>query len=158
DCEALGELFRRRAPELLRIAVFLAPRPTDAEDLVQATFLSVITHADRFDGASVMSWLCGILANHARSLHRAGARVPPAQCRRDDVVDRAEEALHRELRAALDQALLSLPEPYRSVVRLHLHSGLDSTEIGARMRCAPATVRKRLERALDHLRRALPLG
>src|SRR5262249_19511979 len=159
DCEALGELFRRRAPELLRIAVFLAPRPTDAEDLVQATFLSAITHADRFhEGACVMNWLCGILANHARSLHRAHARAPGATVRRDDVVDAADEALRRELRTALEQAMAGLPQPYRSVAQLHLQSGLDSVAIGARLRCAPATARKRLERALDHLRRVLPLG
>ena len=28
DLDALGALFRRRADELLRLAVFLAPRPT----------------------------------------------------------------------------------------------------------------------------------
>src|SRR5262245_35800927 len=77
DCTALGALFRRRADELLRIAVFLAPRPTDAEDLVQATFLSAIAHAETWRGGRVMNWLCGILTNHARMLRRAERRPPP---------------------------------------------------------------------------------
>src|SRR5262245_92593 len=159
DCQALAVLFHRRADELLRIAVFLAPRPTDAEDLVQATFLSAIAHADRFrPGHSVVNWLSGILANHARMLHRAQGRVVPVAVQRDDVVDPEQETLRRELRAALDHALASLAEPYRSVARLHLQTGLDSGEIGARLQCAPATARKRLERALSHLRRLLPLG
>ena len=72
DCQALNDLFRRRVDELLRLAVFLAARPTDAEDLVQATFLTAISKAESFhEGGRVMSWLCGILTNHARMLRRA---------------------------------------------------------------------------------------
>ncbi|MFK7742626.1 MAG: RNA polymerase sigma factor, partial [Planctomycetota bacterium] len=75
DVDALGQLFRRHAEELLRLAVFMAPRPTDAEDLVQATFLSAIARAETYrDGHRVMSWLCGILTNHARMLRRAQRR------------------------------------------------------------------------------------
>ena len=37
DQEALSTLFRRRADELLRLAVFLSPRPSEADDLLQAT-------------------------------------------------------------------------------------------------------------------------
>lgn len=158
DCAALGVLFHRRAKELLRLAVFLAPRPTEAEDLVQATFLSAIAHADQFrpDGR-VMSWLCGILTNHARMLRRNERRKSPAA--RDQVTeDPADAALHAELRAALGRGIDELPEPYRSVVSLHLREGLDSQEIGARLQRPAATVRKQMERALDRLRVALPMG
>jgi RNA polymerase sigma-70 factor (ECF subfamily) len=158
DCQALGVLFHRRSTELLRIAAFLAPRPTEAEDLVQATFLSAIAHADQFrrDGR-VMSWLCGILTNHARMLRRTERRRAPEA--RDQVAeDPADAALRNELQAALGRSISELPEPYRSVVKLHLEGGLDSAEIGERLHRPAATVRKQIERALDRLRLALPLG
>jgi RNA polymerase sigma-70 factor (ECF subfamily) len=158
DCGALGVLFRRRADELLRIAVFLSPRPTDAEDVVQATFLSAIARAETFrPGLRVMSWLCGILTNHARMLRRAERRgQPPAQ---DQVADDpADAALRSELRQALAAGIHGLPEPYRSVLALHLENGLDSTEISQRLARPAATVRKQMERALDRLRAALPFG
>jgi RNA polymerase sigma-70 factor, ECF subfamily len=158
DCNALGSLFHRRADELLRIAAFLAPRPTEAEDLVQATFLSAIAHADQFrrDGR-VMSWLCGILTNHARMLRRSERRRPPVA--KDQVVeDPAEAALRSELQSALVGSIGRLPEPYRSVLKLHVENGLDSSEIGERLQRPPATVRKQIERALDRLRLALPFG
>jgi RNA polymerase sigma-70 factor (ECF subfamily) len=158
DCNALGSLFHRRADELLRIAAFLAPRPTEAEDLVQATFLSAIAHADQFrrDGR-VMSWLCGILTNHARMLRRSERRRPPVA--KDQVVeDPAEAALRSELQTALVGSIGRLPEPYRSVLKLHVENGLDSSEIGERLQRPPATVRKQIERALDRLRLALPFG
>lgn len=48
DHEALSTLFRRRADELLRLAVFLSPRPSEADDLLQATFLSAISRAETY--------------------------------------------------------------------------------------------------------------
>ncbi len=158
DCQALGELFHRRADELLRLAVFLAPRPSDAEDLVQATFLSAIARAETFHaGNRVMSWLCGILTNHARMLRRAERRSAPAAPVLA-VEDPADAALHSELRQALTNGIAGLPEPYRSVLSLHLEAGLDSAEISARLERPAATVRKQMERALDRLRAALPIG
>jgi len=159
DCTALGALFRRRADELLRIAVFLAPRPTDAEDLVQATFLSAIAHAETWHaGSRVMNWLCGILTNHARMLRRAERRTPPLPGAAASENEPLLAALRSELRSTLAAAIATLPEPYRSVMTLHLHDGLDSHEISRRLLRPPATVRKQMERAIDRLRAALPLG
>lgn len=158
DCHALGTLFHRRADELLRLAVLMAPRPSDAEDLVQATFLSAIAHADDFRaGSRVMSWLCGILTNHARMLRRASRRIPPPPPTAT-AQDPAETALHAELRQALAAGISGLPEPYRSVLTLHLDGGLDSVEISRRLARPPATIRKQIERALDRLRVILPIG
>ncbi|MBL8755520.1 MAG: sigma-70 family RNA polymerase sigma factor [Planctomycetes bacterium] len=159
DCDALGILFRRRAQELVRLAVFVAPSPSDAEDLVQATFLTAITRAETFrDDGLVMSWMSGILSNHARMLHRAASRRVPVQDDRELGGEPIDAALHSELRAALKSCIASLPEPYHSVLALHLHGGLDSQEIAQRLGRPPATVRKQIERAIDRLRQALPLG
>lgn len=161
DCDALAVLFRRRVEELLRLAVFLAERPGDAEDLVQATFLSAISRAETFrpDGR-VMSWLCGILTNHARMLRRAERRrlagMPAAPL--EEPKEPMHAALRAEVRQALDQGIANLPEPYRSVLTLYLREGLDSREISRRLARPRATVRKQMERAIDRLRVALPLG
>lgn len=160
DCNALGVLFRRRVDELLRLAVFLAARPGDAEDLVQATFLSAISRAETFrpDGR-VMAWLCGILTNHARMLRRAEQRRPP-DARSELTVDADPmlTALRAELRTTLDNGIANLPEPYRAVLQLYLREGLDSREISQRLSRPRATVRKQMERAIDRLRIALPMG
>lgn len=159
DVASLSTLFRRRADELLRLAVFLAPRPSDAEDLVQATFLSAIARAETYrDGYRVMSWLCGILTNHARMLRRAERRTPPGPLHAAEDHDPVGEALQSELRQALRRSIIQLGEPYRSVLTLHLNDGLNSHEISQRLSRPPATVRKQMARALQQLRHALPLG
>ena len=159
DHDALATLFRRRADELLRLAVFLAPRPTEAEDLLQATFLSAISRAETFrPGNRVMSWLCGILTNHARMLRRNERRRPPEAPTDQDSSTPVDAALQAELDQALRDGISGLKEPYKSVLHYHLQKGLNSQEIGREMNQKPATVRKQMARALEKLRAALPLG
>ena len=72
DVEALGRVFDAAAPELLGIAFRLTGAAPDAEDVVQATFLTAIERAETFEESRrAMPWMLGILLNHARSLRRA---------------------------------------------------------------------------------------
>lgn len=59
DAAALGELFDRVAPALLRIAVHLARDPGEAEDLLQATFLKAIEARFQFEAFWPMVLLPG---------------------------------------------------------------------------------------------------
>src|SRR6202008_3365814 len=75
DAAALGDVFDRCASELLRVALRLTRSLGDAEDLVQATFLTAIERAERFEaGSRGMPWLVGILALHDREQGRARQR------------------------------------------------------------------------------------
>src|SRR5262245_63889860 len=77
DVAALGELFDRVAPALLRIALHLARDPAAAEDLLQATFLRAIEACFDWDARRpLLPWLCGILHNRARHDRWQGGRVP----------------------------------------------------------------------------------
>ena len=159
DHDALGILFRRRAEELLRLAVFLAPRPTEAEDLLQATFLSAIARAETYrPGNRVMSWLCGILTNHARMLRRSERRQTPERPDGGDGDTPVDVALQQELQQALRDGISGLKEPYRTVLHCHLQRGLNSQEIGRELNQKPATIRKQMARALEKLRAVLPAG
>src|SRR5262245_35365174 len=105
DPQALAQVFDHTAAELLRVANHLVRDLNDAEDLVQATFLTAIEYRHRFrmEGAegtawemgggtvagsghdsrgTVLSWLVGILMNLARRRRAATSRystgeIPP---------------------------------------------------------------------------------
>jgi hypothetical protein len=64
-----------------------------------------------------------------------------------------ELAAQAELRRKLVQAVLDLHEPYRSTILLSFMQDLSPSVIAARTGTLPATVRSRLKRALDQLRR-----
>lgn len=60
-----------------------------------------------------------------------------------------------ELQRCVSEAVLALPEPYRSVVSLRYYEDLSSAQIARRLGVPEATVRVRLMRALERLRRKL---
>ena len=58
ELAALEEVFERTAPELLKVALHLAPEAAAAEDLVQATFLKALENAAKFDARrALVPWL-----------------------------------------------------------------------------------------------------
>lgn len=159
DPAALGSVFDRTAPELVRIACYLTGNRADAEDLVQRTFLAAIERRGAFAAERrAMPWLCGILANHARQLQRDRARQPVHARGDEPSSDPAVEAAQRELDERLQQLRGELSAPYADVLRLHLEQGLTAKEIAGRLSRPAGTVRTQLVRALTQLKQRLPDG
>src|SRR5262245_57482510 len=159
DAKALGRVFDRTAPELLRVALYLSGNAADAEDLVQRTFLAAIESRRSYDPRRrALPWLCGILANHARRLLRERERRAAAATRDDVAPDPAAAAAASELAARVLQVREELGPQYREVLALHLEQGLESKEIAARLGRPAGTVRTQLMRALRMLRERLPGG
>lgn len=80
DLDALGQLFERHEAAIRRYVGRLGVTASDADDLVQATFLEVTRAAARFDPQhAASSWLLGIatmmVRRHRRSLVRSAARL-----------------------------------------------------------------------------------
>lgn len=160
EAAALAIVFDRTAPELLRLARHLAHDATQAEDLVQATFLTAMESPSSYQsGRPVLPWLCGILANHARSSRRQARRKPePSRLRGDNVKDVHQETLALELHEEVREAVTQLPEVYRPVMRLWLEHGLEAHEIAATLERPAGTVRAQVTRGMEQLRRILPAG
>ncbi|MGE3174266.1 MAG: sigma-70 family RNA polymerase sigma factor [Planctomycetota bacterium] len=164
DAGALAAVFDAVAPELLLVAAHLAPQATDAEDLVQATFVDAIEQRARWDGARpLVPWLIGILANHARQARRKAAQVPdPTRLRAESATGAApsahDEAAAREVGERIAAAVQGLPRQYRQVLTLRLVHGLSPTAIAHALGCPVATAKTRLQRGMEWLRKALPPG
>ncbi len=158
--EALARLFDAVAPQLLAVARHLVRDGSEAEDVVQATFVAAIEAAGRFEpGASVLPWLLGILARQAASARRKGARrVDPERLPERASDDPSLASERSELRQAVAAALARIPEPYERVLALHLAEGKRPEDIARDLGRRPGTVRVQLHRALRLLRRALPAG
>jgi len=80
ELDALGQLFERHEPMIRRYLGRLGVSASDADDLVQATFLEVMRAAERFDPQlAASSWLLGVatmmVRRHRRSLVRSAARL-----------------------------------------------------------------------------------
>ncbi|HLQ36250.1 MAG TPA: sigma-70 family RNA polymerase sigma factor, partial [Planctomycetota bacterium] len=159
DPQALGVVFDRTAPELLRIAGWLVGNRADAEDLLQHTFLLAIEARGSFDHTQrALPWLCGILSNQARNLRRERARRAALGTTPGAARDPAAAAMDTEFGAAVLAARAAISAPYREVLELHLTQGLNSKQIAEKLGRPAGTVRTQLMRALELLRKRLPSG
>jgi len=161
DYEALALVFDEAAPALLGLAVHLVRPAHGAEDLVQTTFLTAIERAPRWDSARPLyPWLAGILIHKARRWNAAEARPldPTRLHERSGETDPAHVADHLELGASLRRALSDLPHLYRVVLEPWFERGASPAQLADELGVAPGTVRVRLHRGLERLRRVLPPG
>jgi RNA polymerase sigma-70 factor (ECF subfamily) len=164
DAEALALAFDATAPELLRVARHLAHDRDEADDLVQATYLTALEKLASLErGREPLPWLIGILVLHAREARRRRGRggelaidLDELHARRGDAPDAT--SARRELSELVAHAVADLPESYRAVVAPYLDGSASSSEIAARVGRSPGVVRMQIHRALARLRRALPIG
>lgn len=160
DAAAFRALVERYQDRVYALCVALAG--SDGEDVAQETFVRVHGAIAGFDadgparlGAWILTIARRLCADRARFRRRRptvplevvalGAATPAA----DATLERAQEA--RRLRAAIDQ----LPDEQRAVIALQLWDELDYEEIAAIEGVPIGTVRSRLSRAKETLRRAL---
>ena len=168
------EAARRRAfrthvePEiqvLLRVAATLTGSAADAEDLVQETVIRAWKAIDRFDGAHPRAWLLTILRNTNANMHRKRRPVAMAEPAEEfrarpafgAPVDRGPEELHVDgiLGDELEQALLALDTPFRTVLLLVDVDGLSYAEAAQTLGVPLGTVMSRLSRARRRVREHL---
>ena len=159
DVAALGEVFDRTAKPLLHLAMHLAHSAEDAEDLLQATFVLAMKKAGTFSkGEPLLPWLSGILAGEARNLarrnqHRSTEPLPDLVDTEGGPIASAERS---ELVGRLRARVEDLPPEQRTAMLLQLQHGLSPTDIAEALDVPPGTVRMRLHRGMQALRRLLP--
>jgi len=159
DVQSLARVFDALAGEFLGIAWRITSDAQEAEDVVQATFLTAMEKAASFDEERrVAPWLFGILLNHARSTRRRrGHRSLGEEREPIHESDGARAATATEAQRVVDDAIERLPETYRSILRGHL-GGMRPREMAASLAISANSARVRLFRGLELLRRALPAG
>ena len=142
---------------LRRYARFLCRNTADADDLVQDTLVKAIARADQFRlGTDLRVWLFSILHNTFVSGIRSYERRQRAAPIGDDDDDRlrveADQDTQVELRRVL-AAVDRLPDDQRRVILLVSVDGLTTDEAAVVLGLPVGTVRSRLARGREALRR-----
>jgi len=144
------------APIAKRTAVFLGAG-ADADDVVQESFVKAYRALGGFrGGAAFRPWLLRIVANETRNCLRSRSRRSrreEAAAPLDVVLDPAEETVSLERRTELLNAVQALPEAQRLVVTCRYLLELDEQETATVLGWPRGTVKSRLHRALERLRR-----
>lgn len=167
DLDAFNCLVDVYQDQVYGLCLRMLGSPDAAADAAQDTFLAAFRHLRSFRGEALRPWLLRIAANAAVSELRRrkrrpsvsldeplpGSESPPDFAAAEESPE--EYALRRELGRALERALATLPPDQRlAVVLVDIH-GLGYEEAAAAMGTATGTVKSRISRARERLRRVL---
>ncbi len=147
---------------LYSYAMALSRNRSDAEDLVQETYVRAIPAAERLRKESnVKSWLFTILRNiWLNQLRNSGSYIQMSGVDIDQFFSESPAArttdAHSLLVTRLEQervrsAILQLPDEFREVILLREYEGLSYQEIAGVLNCPIGTVMSRLGRARSKL-------
>ena len=174
DAAAFERLVADRSGEIYGLLYRLTENPEEARDLTQETFLRAFQSIAHFRGdADLRTWIYRIAINQARNRWRWWRRR-----RRDSTVSldapdgpfgqplnaslKAEasespeqQTLARERERVLRAALRTLGTSYREAVVLRDIEGFSYEEIAATLEISIGTVKSRLSRGREELRRKL---
>ena len=127
------------------------------EDVTSTVFTTALAQLPRFRGeGSFAGWLFQIARNAVRDVQRKPFDAPLPRAAAGSEPDVAEGFLALE-RAAQLHTLIRLLEPEQQhLLALRYGAGLAFDEIGTVVGAAPGTVRVRMHRILEQLRRRYP--
>ncbi len=166
EFQAVHERFRPRIHRYLTRLVGEA----DAEDMTQLVMLKVSEKLAEFRGESnISTWIYRIATNAALDKLRGRANQPVADVNFDSALDEdlppgmqdasAEKtAIREEMNACIREFIERLPEAYKTVMVLSELEGFQNAEIAAILGISVDTVKIRLHRAREKLRKDLGAG
>lgn len=155
---AFAVLVERHGPLVQSVCRRVLNDAHDAEDAFQATFLILARKAQTIQKhQSLASWLYKVAYRIAL---RARANISRRRTQEKEALQTtppptSAEAAQRELGQVLDEEVQRLPEKYRAPVTLCYLQGQTNEEAAQQLSCPTGTLKVRLMRARDLLRKRL---
>lgn len=173
DAAAFETLIDRYSGDIYALLYRLTENAEEASDLTQDTFLRALRSIGSFQGRSELkTWLFRIAINESRNRFRwwkrrkrdqtisldisiGDSETPLSDTLADRSISPEEAALSSEREYALKAALLELPEVYREAIVLCDIEGMSYEETAAALGIGIGTVKSRISRGREELRRRL---
>ena len=167
DEAAIRSIMQSNNRRLYRLARGILRNDSEAEDVVQETYVRAFTHLQDFRGdSSLATWLGRIAINEALGrLRRQRANVewtslPPGMLEAQVIQfplsaaseDPEKSMAQREIQHVVEHAIDELPEAFRIVFITRVIEGMNVEETAEILGLKPETVKTRLHRARTMLR------
>jgi RNA polymerase sigma-70 factor (ECF subfamily) len=173
DEQAFNQLVTRYSGDIYGFLYRTMKDPEEAKDITQETFLRAFKAIARFRGeASVKTWLFRIAINQSRNRFRwwkrrkreqtvsldslvGAAERPLSEIVPCDSINPEDDAIRKERAISLHLAISELPDHYREVIVLCDIQGFAYEEISSILEINLGTVKSRISRGRDELRKIL---
>ena len=159
---ALAELYDQYAPIMLAVGIRMLKVRSEAEDVVQETFVELWKRAGDYDPrrGRVKTWIMLRMRSRCLDVLKSARVKRSTSLDAPNVPERAADATAE---TAVDSvrvrhAMETLPSAHRSVLTLGYFEGLSSSEMAARLDIPIGTVKSRARIALNKLREMLNAG
>lgn len=159
DASCLAALYDRYAPRVVGLILPILKNQTDAEDVVQETFLQVWQQASRYDSRKGKPAVWLLLIARSRALDRlrkkqsklAGTtevlQEPPSP---EPTAD--ETVQLKDTQNLICSALCTLPQEQQEPIRLAFYQGLTHREIAEHLQLPLGTIKTRIRTGMQTLR------
>ena len=149
DQALFDRVYETYGPALYRFCLLQMKNPADAEDVLQDVFVKRLYQAPKFKSPEhERSWLYQVALNLCRDQWRRSRRSELPLAAAEGVFLPPEEL------SLLDQ-VSNLPEKQRTVLHLHYYQGYGLQEIARLLGVTVPTVKMRLKRGREALRKEL---
>ena len=166
EVELYEIIMRRYNQRLYRVVISILRDPAETEDVIQDAYVRAYEHLSQFEGRAAFStWLTRIAVHEALARLRKRERVQPFGEDFNEgeiLVNPASPALDpeqtiskAELSHMLEEAVLGLPEQYRTVLMLRDVQEMSTSETAAALSLTEENVKVRLHRGRAMVRRDL---
>ena len=152
DSAAFSHYTEAYQDTVYRVALNYLGSAADAEDMVQEVLLRLFTSSKRFaDADHVKHWLIRVTLNLCSNAVRARKRYDPRPLEEIPCA----VSFQTEEQLALYQAVMALPEKYRTVLYLFYYEDYSVREIARILHVKDSAVTTRLSRAREQLKESL---
>ena len=144
-------IYNRHVDTVYRLCFSFMKNKADAEDLVQETFLKLLSDGKVFENERhEKAWLIVTASNLCKDSLKKWWR------RNENIEDMQTLGYEQSFAdPAIMKAILSLKADYKTAVYMFYYEGYTTAEIAGHLHCPEATVRSRLSRARAQLRTLL---
>ncbi len=163
------DLVKRYEQKLYNFSLRMCRDHSDAEDMIQETFLNVFKYLKDFRyETKFKNWLYKVAASTCIKKRRKSKFAPEKELSLDDFLPGNEtevpgqipdwalmpldKLLNQELSSKINLEILSLPKKYRLVIVLRDIEGFSTAETAQILSLSPSNVKVRLHRARLYLR------
>lgn len=157
--ERIKEIYDRQVDRVYRTAMVFMKNASDAEDVVQSVFLTLIEKGITFDSPEhEKAWFIVTTRNRCKDILKSYWRksVDLVSDDMNETSEAATDTSENELKTEALQLMMSLPEDQREIILLHYYEGYTVNETADMLGLSESKVRSAIasvKRALGKLTR-----
>jgi len=169
EVDKFQDLVKRYEAKLYNFSLRMCRDPSDAEDMIQDTFLNVFRYLKNFRyETKFKNWLYKVAASTCFKKRRKSKFAPDKELSLEEFLPKDEtekpdhvpqwalmpldKLLNEELAGVINKTIITLPKKYRMVILLRDIEGFSTTETAQILNLSPSNVKVRLHRARLYLR------